>query len=87
MESNKIKFNFRFAKKEDCKLIAEKIKELAKFEGHPDADIKVTAEMLEKDGGFNSPDDRKFFYCLIAEAMIDGKPEMAGYSIWFYTYR
>lgn len=35
MDENKIKFNFRLAQKEDCKLIAEKIRELAKFEGHP----------------------------------------------------
>ena len=83
---NKVPINFRPARKEDCKLIAEKIKELAKFEGHNLNDLKVTAEILERDGGFNAPSDRKFFHCLIAEVNLDGKLEMAGYAIWFYTY-
>lgn len=87
MTSNKVsQINFRPAKKEDCKLIVEKIRELASFEKHDLKSIKVTTEILERDGGFNSPDDRKFFHCLIAESNLDGETEMAGYAIWFYTY-
>lgn len=63
---HKVQINFRPARKEDCKFIAEKIRELARFEKHDESVIKVTPEMLERDGGFNSPSDRKFFNCLIA---------------------
>lgn len=59
---------------------------MARFEKHDESSIKVTAEVLERDGGFNSPNDRKFFHCLVAEANVDGETEMAGYAIWFYTY-
>lgn len=34
--------------------------------------------MLERDGGFNSENDRKFFHALIAEAIVDNKIEVAG---------
>ena len=62
------------------------MKSAARFGKLPEGYFTTTPEQLQKDGGFLSPNDPKFFEALLAETEIDGKLEIVGYVLYSYSY-
>ena len=70
--SQKSAVQIRPARADDMARILEMAKCTHRFQKIADP-VTNTPEKLQKDGGFLSPDDPKFFQVLIAETEIDGK--------------
>ena len=84
--SQKSDVQIRAARADDMTQLLELIKSGARFNKLPDGCVTNTPEQLQKDGGFLSPNDPKFFEALLAETEIDGKLKIVGYALYSYTY-
>ena len=84
--SQKIDVKIRAARADDMTQILELVKSAAHSYKVPAHRVTNTLEQLQKDGGFLSPNDPKFFEVLLVETEVDGKLKIVGYALYFYSY-